>query len=78
MSPTTTRPRPLARVAGLAVATVLAAAGVLAAAPAQAAENPYERGPAPTTALLEASRGPFATASQSVSSLSVTGFGGGS
>lgn len=43
----------------------------------QAAENPYERGPAPTTAILEASRGPFATSSQNVSSLSVTGFGGG-
>ncbi|MFI5485882.1 MULTISPECIES: alpha/beta hydrolase family protein [Micromonospora] len=76
-APTTTRPRPLARVTRLAVATVLAAAGVLTAAPAQAADNPYERGPAPTVALLEASRGPFATASQSVSSLSVSGFGGG-
>ncbi|WP_435820095.1 alpha/beta hydrolase family protein [Micromonospora purpureochromogenes] len=77
-SPTTTRPRPAVRVAGLAVAAVLAAVGGLAAAPAaQAADNPYERGPAPTVALLEASRGPFATASQSVSSLSVTGFGGG-
>ncbi|SCG46316.1 cutinase [Micromonospora echinaurantiaca] len=76
-APTTTRTRPLARVTRLAVATVLAAAGVLAAAPAQAADNPYERGPAPTAALLEASRGPFATASQSVSSLSVSGFGGG-
>ncbi|MFY1594472.1 alpha/beta hydrolase family protein [Micromonospora sp. WMMD737] len=78
-SPTTTaRPRPAARLAGLAVAAVLAAAGALAAPPAaQAAANPYERGPAPSVALLEASRGPFATASQSVSSLSVTGFGGG-
>ncbi|MEV0723658.1 alpha/beta hydrolase [Micromonospora purpureochromogenes] len=77
-SPTTTRPRSAVRAAGLAVAAVLAAAGGLAAAPAaQAADNPYERGPAPTVALLEASRGPFATASQSVSSLSVTGFGGG-
>ncbi|MFI7492348.1 alpha/beta hydrolase family protein [Micromonospora echinaurantiaca] len=76
-APTITRPRPLARVTRLAVATVLAAAGVLTAAPAQAADNPYERGPAPTVALLEASRGPFATASQSVSSLSVSGFGGG-
>ncbi|MFG1760187.1 alpha/beta hydrolase family protein [Micromonospora echinofusca] len=78
-SPTTTvRPRPAFRLAGLAVAAVLAAAGALAAPPAaQAAANPYERGPAPTVALLEASRGPFATASQSVSSLSVTGFGGG-
>ncbi|MEV4467696.1 alpha/beta hydrolase [Micromonospora echinofusca] len=78
-SPTTTvRPRPAVRLAGLAVAAVLATAGALAAPPAaQAAANPYERGPAPTVALLEASRGPFATASQSVSSLSVTGFGGG-
>jgi predicted dienelactone hydrolase len=60
-------------------AAVLVAGGALAASPgaAQAADNPYERGPAPTVALLEASRGPFATASQTVSSLSVTGFGGG-
>ncbi|MFV2114078.1 alpha/beta hydrolase family protein [Micromonospora sp. LOL_025] len=78
-SPTTTaRPRPATRLAGLAVAAVLATVGALAAPPAaQAADNPYERGPAPSVALLEASRGPFATASQSVSSLSVTGFGGG-
>nr|WP_246157639.1 alpha/beta hydrolase [Micromonospora palomenae] len=77
-SPTTTRPRSAVRAAGLAVAAVLAAVGGLVAAPAaQAADNPYERGPVPTVALLEASRGPFATASQSVSSLSVTGFGGG-
>ncbi|SBV25448.1 cutinase [Micromonospora krabiensis] len=78
-SPTTTRPRPIAgRVARLAMAATLAVAGAVAvpAGAAQAA-NPYERGPAPTVALLEASRGPFATASQSVSSLSVTGFGGG-
>ncbi|MFG1780351.1 alpha/beta hydrolase family protein [Micromonospora sp. NPDC049051] len=75
---TTVRTRPAFRLAGLAVAAVLAAAGALAApTAAQAADNPYERGPAPTVALLEASRGPFATASQSVSSLSVTGFGGG-
>ncbi|WP_375295952.1 alpha/beta hydrolase family protein [Saccharothrix sp.] len=44
---------------------------------AQAAENPYERGPAPTNSSIEAVRGPFATASTSVSSLAVTGFGGG-
>ncbi|SDH02982.1 alpha/beta hydrolase family protein [Nonomuraea jiangxiensis] len=52
--------------------------GALAAAPAaQAAAGPYDRGPDPTNAILEASRGPFATAQQSVSSLSVSGFGGG-
>ncbi|MEV0328113.1 alpha/beta hydrolase [Micromonospora echinospora] len=78
-SPTTIRPRSLVRaVAGLTTAVLLAAGGVLAAASgAQAADNPYERGPNPTTAILEASRGPFATASQTVSSLSVSGFGGG-
>ncbi|WP_328822547.1 alpha/beta hydrolase family protein [Micromonospora rubida] len=75
----TTRPRPAVRVlARLALAAVLASTGVAtASSAAQAAANPYERGPAPTSAILEASRGPFATASQDVSSLSVTGFGGG-
>ncbi|MGW4638545.1 alpha/beta hydrolase family protein [Sphaerisporangium sp. NPDC004334] len=52
--------------------------GPLAAAPgAHAAAGPYERGPAPTNASIEAARGPFATAQTSVSSLSVSGFGGG-
>ncbi|MGY0005396.1 alpha/beta hydrolase family protein [Micromonospora sp. I033] len=79
-SATTTRPRNAVRaLARLGVAAVLAAGGALAVpAGAQAADNPYERGPAPTSAILEASRGPFATSSYSVSSLSVTGFGGGS
>ncbi|MGK5685252.1 alpha/beta hydrolase family protein [Actinoplanes sp. URMC 104] len=57
------------------VAAAVLATG-LGAAPAQAAANPYERGPAPTTAALDASRGPYSVATQSVSSL-VTGFGGG-
>ncbi|MCK2220079.1 alpha/beta hydrolase [Actinomadura sp. ATCC 31491] len=60
----------------LALAFALVAGGVATASPAQAA-SPYERGPNPTDALLEAVRGPFATAQQSVSSLSVSGFGGG-
>ncbi|MER7591731.1 alpha/beta hydrolase [Micromonospora sp. NPDC127501] len=78
-SPTTTRPRSVAaRATRFALAAVLAAGGVLAGSSGVAqAASPYERGPDPTTAILEASRGPFATASQSVSSLSVTGFGGG-
>ncbi|GAA3464868.1 dienelactone hydrolase [Saccharothrix longispora] len=46
-------------------------------APAQAVANPYERGPAPTTASVEAARGPFATATTTVSRSSVSGFGGG-
>jgi predicted dienelactone hydrolase len=60
-------------------ALVLAAVVALttSGAVAQAAENPYERGPAPTTASIEATRGPFATAQTAVSSLSVRGFGGG-
>ncbi|GAA3398602.1 alpha/beta hydrolase family protein [Streptomyces roseoviridis] len=44
---------------------------------AATAENPYERGPAPTTASIEAPRGPYAVSQTSVSSLLVTGFGGG-
>ncbi|GAA1314056.1 alpha/beta hydrolase [Saccharothrix xinjiangensis] len=59
-----------------ALALALAAA---AAVPTQAhaAPNPHERGPAPTTASVEASRGPFATASTTVARGSVSGFGGG-
>ncbi|MBE1501687.1 putative dienelactone hydrolase [Amycolatopsis lexingtonensis] len=62
------------------------AAGVIAAAlavttavasPAPAADNPYERGPDPTTASIEAGRGSFATSTITVSRLAVTGFGGG-
>ncbi|GAA0249226.1 lipase [Saccharothrix mutabilis subsp. mutabilis] len=55
----------------------VALALVSAAPVARAAENPYERGPAPTTASIEASRGPYATAQTTVSSASVRGFGGG-
>ncbi|HEY6746698.1 MAG TPA: hypothetical protein VI357_13385 [Mycobacteriales bacterium] len=42
-----------------------------------AAANPYERGPAPTSASVDATRGPFATAQTTVSRFSVIGFGGG-
>ncbi|OQR63810.1 alpha/beta hydrolase [Streptomyces maremycinicus] len=44
---------------------------------AHAADNPYERGPAPTTASIEALRGPYAVSQTTVSSLVATGFGGG-
>jgi alpha-beta hydrolase superfamily lysophospholipase len=43
---------------------------------AGAQTNPYERGPAPTSSSVT-QNGTFATSSQSVSSLSVSGFGGG-
>ena len=63
-------------VTAVAALTLATASTVGTAGPAAAA-NPYERGPAPTAAALDASRGPFATSQQTVSSLGVSGFGGG-
>ncbi|MEI7029807.1 alpha/beta hydrolase [Streptomyces pratensis] len=74
--PRQSRPRTFTSLLTAAAAT----AGLLmtALAPgAQAADNPYERGPAPTEASIEASRGPYATSRTSVSSLVASGFGGG-
>ncbi|WP_211240950.1 alpha/beta hydrolase family protein [Hamadaea tsunoensis] len=51
--------------------------GVLAAGSPAVADNPYERGPAPTLASIQAAQGPFATSSVSVSAAQVSGFGGG-
>ncbi|PRY13525.1 dienelactone hydrolase family protein [Kineococcus rhizosphaerae] len=62
--------------ASLAATTFALTLPLLAAQPAQAA-NPYERGPAPTTASVQATRGSFATAQTTVSGFSVRGFGGG-
>jgi dienelactone hydrolase len=61
-------------IAKIAMAATLACGTI--ALPAHAA-GPYERGPDPTNSILEASRGPFSTSSSNVSSLSVSGFGGG-
>ncbi len=62
------------------VALVMAMAitgGVLAGgAPPAGAAGPFDRGPAPTNASIEATRGPFAIAQTTVSS-AVAGFGGG-
>ncbi len=49
---------------------------VLAAASAHAQTNPYQKGPDPTSASLNATSGSFSVATSSVSSL-VSGFGGG-
>jgi dienelactone hydrolase len=49
--------------------------GALVLSAAASAQNPYERGPAPTTASLEASRGPFAYSTFTVSRPS--GYGAG-
>lgn len=64
--------------AGLALAITAATTFGVVSGTAQAAENPYERGPAPTNSSIEATRGYFATAETTVSRYSVTGFGGGS
>ncbi|MGX7828146.1 alpha/beta hydrolase family protein [Actinokineospora sp. 24-640] len=65
--------RVIPALAGLALAASL----VTGTQVATAAENPYQRGPNPTESSIEATRGPFATSEVSVSSWSVTGFGGG-
>ncbi|WP_411104322.1 alpha/beta hydrolase family protein [Streptomyces sp. cmx-4-9] len=64
---------------GAALAALLAVgtAGALGTPSAHAAANPYERGPAPSTSSIEAARGSYAVSQTSVSSLGVTGFGGG-
>lgn len=57
-------------------AAILTGALVGATGAPSLAASPYERGPAPTNASIEASRGPFAVADTRVSSLA-WGFGGG-
>ncbi|GAA2393726.1 lipase [Streptomyces glaucosporus] len=74
------------RLAKLGVALTLVLGGAGAALPTAqaagstaqaAADNPYERGPDPTERSIEALRGPYAVSETRVSSLAVTGFGGG-
>ena len=55
--------------------TLLLAPGVQAAD--ASAGNPYERGPAPTEASVEAPSGSYAVAQTSLSRFAVSGFGGG-
>jgi dienelactone hydrolase len=75
-NPATTRRRRLAKlaVAAALVGGSFAGAGMPGAG---AQSNPYQRGPNPTESSIEASRGSFATSQTSVSSFSVSGFGGG-
>ncbi|MBI9115660.1 dienelactone hydrolase family protein [Sanguibacter sp. YZGR15] len=61
---------------GVLAACVGLVGATLAGAPAQAADNPYERGGDPTTASIEAYRGSFTVSTTRVSSL-VRGFSGG-
>jgi dienelactone hydrolase len=63
----------------LSVATAIAAYGIAAANPSFAATtNPFERGPAPTLASIQATTGPFAVSTTTVASSATGGkFGGG-
>ncbi|WP_338117965.1 dienelactone hydrolase family protein [Streptomyces coryli] len=62
---------------GIAVLLATGALVTSQAIGAESAENPYERGPDPTTSSIEASRGHYAVSQSSVSRISVSGFGGG-
>ncbi|MFD6892001.1 alpha/beta hydrolase family protein [Streptomyces sp. NPDC059957] len=64
-------------VSALAALVTIGAIATFTASGAQAAANPYERGPAPTNSSIEALRGSYSVSQTSVSSLLVTGFGGG-
>jgi dienelactone hydrolase len=65
------------RFSGAVLAIVVLVLAHLLVGRASAAANPYERGPAPTGASVDATRGPFAIAQTTVSRSSATGFGGG-
>lgn len=71
-------PRP---VVGACLAAVLAVGSLLGTGLTPdahaAADNPYQRGPAPTVSSIEAQRGSYAVSQSTVARLSVTGFGGG-
>jgi dienelactone hydrolase len=60
--------------AAVALCAALIAGGTVPGA--QAAVNPFERGPDPTLATLQAATGPFAIAETTVDAAAVTGFGG--
>jgi predicted dienelactone hydrolase len=62
---------------GLTFSLALAGGTLAGTSVAAAADNPFERGPAPTVSSIEASRGPFAVSQVTVSRFSVSGFGGG-
>jgi dienelactone hydrolase len=73
------RPRTSVRSIGAVWLMLVMVMASLVASPATSSgqeANPFQRGPNPTAALLNADSGPFTTSSVSVSSL-VSGFGGG-
>ncbi|MGW6744916.1 bis(hydroxyethyl) terephthalate hydrolase [Streptomyces sp. NPDC055025] len=79
-TPARTRSARSSRSARITWSLAAATAGLFAAlipGAAQAADNPYERGPAPTAAGVEAPLGPYAVSQIRVARSSVRGFGGG-
>jgi dienelactone hydrolase len=70
---------PLRRLwSALAVACSVTAIAASPATPSFAADNPFERGPAPTLASIQAATGPFAVSTTTVASSATGGrFGGG-
>ncbi|MFF3752148.1 alpha/beta hydrolase [Streptomyces sp. NPDC002018] len=76
-APAPAAPAPAAPVPAAPVPAASARAVVSAARTAPTADNPYERGPAPTVASVEAPLGPYAVSQLRVARSSVRGFGGG-
>ncbi|WP_222593529.1 alpha/beta hydrolase [Aeromicrobium flavum] len=66
----------LSRMIAMAFAGATLSIGA-AVQPVVAADNPYERGPAPSNSSIEASRGPYSVSSKTISSFAARGFGGG-
>ncbi|MEJ7635257.1 alpha/beta hydrolase [Aeromicrobium sp.] len=51
--------------------------GALTSSPVAAADNPYERGPAPTNSSIESTRGPYSVSTKTISATAARGFGSG-
>jgi len=64
----------LTAVASTVAAVVIAAGGVIAAPAAGAQTNPFQRGPAPTAASVQAQTGPFAISTTNVPAGTAAGF----
>ena len=79
MSPRTLSPRRIWRSVAIAGAAVtVGAIGIAVAPSALAADNPFQRGPDPTLASIQATRGTFATSTATVSRTTANrAFGGG-
>jgi predicted dienelactone hydrolase len=79
VSPRIPNPRRIWRSLAFAGAAVtLTAVGIAVAPSSLAATNPFQRGPDPTLAAIQATTGPFATSSTTVASSATNGkFGGG-